>query len=106
MRFEYEGHTHFLEFQRQYKDVPVVRRGVTKVERSKYPYTTARVLRASDEAGKKPTELFSSTVGCLTTDKFSNEAGRIAALRSLTSNLPLKLRVAVWQVYNDRRISK
>lgn len=101
MQFEYDGKKYFLEFQRTKKKIKLNRQGTIAEYTSKYPYTTARLLVASPEGTQ--ILLTEHTVGCLPTDKFSNQAGRAAALSGLIELVADKgLRAAVWPAYTSR----
>jgi hypothetical protein len=112
MQFKFAGNTYFLEFQREYKHISTTHNGKTTTVRSTYPYTTAKLLQASSEPKTVPhTEVAKATVGCMPGDKYSNAAGRLFALRALTSKLrPTKgrkgfdreFREAMWTAYVQR----
>ena len=101
MKFQFAGTTYFLEFQRDHKKVKLHRQGKSEEIRSKYPYTTARLLVAKE--GEKPGLIDEAVVGCSPTDPYSNESGRVMALRALTKPFSKELRRAVWQAYQLRR---
>ena len=113
MRFEFGGKTYFLEFQREHRDITTIHNGTTKTVKSTYPYTTARLLLQSAEPLKTPhDEVAKATVGCMPGDKYSNAAGRLFALRALTSRLrrmaerfggyDREFREAMWKAYVER----
>ena len=111
MRFEFGGRTYLLEFQREHKDVHSIHNGEMTTVKSKYPYTTATLFLVEeapkDGKFRKTSEVLKATVGCLHTDKYSNSAGRLFALRALTSKLrrtkwDKEFRAALWQAYVNR----
>ena len=113
MRFEFGGKTYFLEFQREHRDITTIHNGTAKTVKSTYPYTTARLLLQSAEPLKTPhDEVAKATVGCMPGDKYSNAAGRLFALRALTSRLrrmaerfggyDREFREAMWKAYVER----
>ena len=113
MRFEFGGKTYFLEFQREHRDITTIHNGTAKTVKSTYPYTTARLLLQSAEPLKTPhDEIAKATVGCMPGDKYSNAAGRLFALRALTSRLrrmaerfggyDREFREAMWKAYVER----
>lgn len=100
MQFEHEGSKYFLEFQRKNKTIKLNRQGNKVTYMSTYPYTTARLLKETGGVKEVMTE---HTVGCLPTDIFSNEAGRLHALQGVTKLIPNKdLRAAMWTAYHAR----
>jgi len=101
MKFDFAGTTYFLEFQRNHRTVKFNRQGTQHIIKSKYPYTTVRLLVA--KPGEKPGLIEEATVGCCPADPYSNELGRIMALRKLTKPFSKELRRAVWQAYQARR---
>ncbi len=106
MRFQHQGKLYRLEFERQYRNLKITRNGVTKEVRSKYPYTTAKLLQL--RVGEEPLIVGKATVGCCPTDAYSNELGRRQALRQLTFALAKRdktskdLRTAFWNAYLNR----
>lgn len=128
MKFTHGGINYFLEFERKHKSVTtfekviVVKEStdaagkVTRKEKrenrqktvpSKYPFTTARLLEARGE--KVPNRLAQGVVGCLPSDAFSHEKGRLAALKELSyvlrkqNNAPEGLLHALWDSYLSRK---
>jgi hypothetical protein len=107
MKFQFDGRTFRLEFERKYKNVSVMRGGAVKTTRSKYPYTTATLYEVKD--GEEPKVFARGTVGCLPTDKFSNASGRLFALRELSRAVgkvdgTKELRTALWLTYKNRAV--
>jgi hypothetical protein len=103
MKFEHDGKTYFLEFQRQKKVISINRKGTKIEEESRYPFTTAKLLVVTESP--LPTKLYEHTVGCCPTDEYSNEKGRIEALRGVSQQIPKEnkgLRKAMWGAYTGR----
>jgi hypothetical protein len=78
---------------------------------SKYPYTTVTLYERTEPTTSRI--LFSATVGCLPTDSYSNERGRLYALRALHGFLVAAnkrdpkqygkdFRTALWRAYTQR----
>lgn len=120
MRFEYQGTTYLIEFERQHRVIKWTDDigNVTKRFDSKYPYTTARLLKLVGGVGRELVREY--TVGCHPGDRFSFDGGRKAALTlalydapieksngSGVSQLGLQLdkdfRTAVWNAYHNRK---
>jgi hypothetical protein len=105
MKFYYEGKTYRLEFERNYQQVSVRIEGQLQKIRSTYPYTSAKLYETP--IGEVPKLVLIRTVGCLPTDKYSNEKGRLFALRGLSRALnklkyPKGLIAAIWLAYRNR----
>ena len=103
MKFSVDGVQYFLDFKREYKMVPSGYDKVAKAQimkESKYPYTTANLWK--QEAGKLPGIYRSATVGAYRGDRYTNERGRVIALRALTKGMDLFMRQAVWTAYSHR----
>lgn len=110
MQFEWNGRPYVLEFERQYRE------GF----KTRYPYTTARVLEIINPQETKVVREYS--VGCHFKDQFTYEDGRRAALRMALFDDPRAkknpmaldkgLKTAAWDAYFKRwqdgkkRISK
>jgi hypothetical protein len=111
MRFTFENQDYYLEFQRQHKNVKLTRRfkdasgqehRVVKEVKSRFPYTTARLLQRIVGL-EKPALIHEYTVGCVPADKYSHEKGRLEALRGLTDKIvTVGLKKALWDAYNGR----
>ena len=115
MTFTFNGDTFRLEFQRQHKQIPLVRDGRVKTVKSRFPYTTARLMKLfteTDADGKvtpRKTIFVEAEVGCAKMDKFSKEEGRKSALRLLCARLglakaPKDLNKLIWDTYLNRGI--
>lgn len=107
MKFTYAGSQFQLEFERKYKLIVIRSRvdGEPCVEnkRSKYPFTTARLLSLGATKECQPIITSQVSVGCAPFDKFSYEEGRKQALRKLTQQIESKeLRRAIWTAYQTR----
>lgn len=110
MQFQFEGKTYRLEFQRDQKEIPLVRKGRVEKIKSKYPYTTVRLLEI--EKDRLPKMVESAQVGCAPFDNYTNERGRLEALRALTKRIykskdldvlePIELVRIMWQTYTER----
>ena len=95
MRFTVDGRTYAIDFQRDYRsrdhyeevaeeqaDGTVKLVTVKTTVKSTYPYTTVKILEVDDTIPRKDWKVYRTyTVGCATSDRFSPEAGRKAALR-------------------------
>lgn len=123
MRFQFNGKTYEITFQRTYQSVrnPYWRGVVVDGEiicytdehpeyiRSKYPYTTATiniVVENPDKPGQwNPVEEYrTNTVGCLASEPngFSPNRGRVRALRGMNPTLPKEMLPILWDAYNGR----
>ena len=105
MKFDYEGKTYVLEFERDHKQLTLLRGGRKETVKSKHPYTTATLYVQTSPTTRAV--VTHATVGCCPTDSYSNAAGRLFALRSLTGNLKKlnkdrDFRAALWKTYVDR----
>jgi hypothetical protein len=122
MKFDYEGVSYLIEFERSHRVLQrqvVDQYGVEKVNRidSKFPYTTARLFKVTGP-GKTDRELVREyTVGCAVSDNYSLDGGRKAALAMALYDAPTKdggpsvmassvltkeFRTAVWNAYHSR----
>lgn len=103
MRFQYDGRTYAIEFQRAKRKVAPVAllNSPEPTVPSTKPYTTVRIVEL-DSDGQQVSVFRQATVGCFAKDQFSKEGGRIAALRALTPVLPEPMRPVVWDAYTDR----
>lgn len=129
MRFEFDGLTYQITFSRERKFVqnpywrgivideaiPLHREMLEQhpeMVQSKFPYTTARldVVEQNDPlfpdrwhvlAPEAPYR--TATVGCITSDKFHPNAGRIRALRLINRTIPKEMLPAMWLAYNTRK---
>lgn len=127
MRFEYEGKTYTIEFQRSHRLVQIgydEKTGQDLFANSLYPYTTVNLYRHEklelDGITVIKLEPFRTyTVGCAQFDNYSAEEGRKGALRMLcygnsldlpgTSKAERKgLKTAIWKTYlnRPRQVSK
>jgi hypothetical protein len=118
MKFEYDGVSYLIEFERTTKDRPAhlaYRVGLVK-RVPKAVQTTARILKVTGPL-KTDRELFREyTVGHHFRDKFSLEGGRKAALTMALYDAPTKgggkalmgktlskdFRTVVWNAYHNR----
>lgn len=105
MKFTHNGISYKLDFERRQKIVTLVRDKRSTTRQSKYPFTTATLYELKD--GKEKAKLAQETVGCAPTDTFSKAAGRLWALKALSTKLrktgaPKSLIAAVWDTYLNR----
>lgn len=109
MKFSYAASDYSLEFRRQKKQVSITRRDIagnkfTVSRESRYPYTTVTLYES--RLNMLPTPIYSATVGCLATDRYSPEQGRIHALRALYKKIkPIspELGKKIWEAYRNRK---
>ena len=105
MQFKYDGKNYRISFERQHRDINVIRDGRVKSIKSKYPFTTVKITEhVLGEPGKI---IYRATVGCLPTDVYSKRAGALSAMRELSQQLsrakhPEAFRTAMWEAYNSR----
>jgi hypothetical protein len=106
MRFTFEGRRYELDFSRERKDVVILRDGTKHTIKSLHPYTTVSLKERIADA--LPATVATATVGCLPTDRYSNDLGRVYALRALTQVLTKKhgkskeFKAAMWRAYELR----
>lgn len=104
MKFHFRGAEYSIEFKREHKEVTIHATG--EVVTSKYPYTTARVVRTTTNGGLTNREVVrTATVGALKGDTFTHEGGRLAALRAVTRSMTDEkdFKKAMWKAYTSRR---
>lgn len=112
MKFDFDGQRYLLEFQRDKKTIRTVRHGNVKTVQSKYPYTTARLITISKTSVLETRNpIAEASVGCTPTDSYSNEKGRLYALRALSAvlrraKMDVGLTAALWQAYMNRKEQK
>lgn len=99
MRFRLDDSVFRIVFRRERKDVeyttPDGQRATTL---SKNPFTTVFVYR--DKDGALPGEVFrTATVGCSTSDTYTAEEGRKAALRAISKTLDKPFKRELWGAY-------
>ena len=111
MRFQVDGTTYALDFQREHKYVhvpyPKQTKGGNKImetKRSTHPYTTVRVVVVDDSVPPKQWKTaFEATVGCWhKEDKFTIEKGRLEALRKINRIIPPDMKSPMWNAYLQR----
>ena len=105
MKFSFEGRNYRLEFERKHRNVEILRNGKHRTIKSTYPYTTVTLFEVRPPLA--PRVVAHATVGCMHSDSYSNAAGRLYAMRSLTAMLklheqPKELRTAMWEAYINR----
>lgn len=105
MKFDFDGKTYWLEFERARKTVSILRNGRTKHIHSENPYTFARLFEWP--IGVERRIIASADAGCFPGDKFTKAEGRLRALQALSKQLkrqrlPEGLTAAMWQRYNAR----
>jgi len=105
MRFTFEGKEYKLSFERRHKHVTLLQGNRKVTVPSKYPYTTVTLYDRAPSGA--PSVLASATVGCAPTDSYSNEKGRLFALKELTNALrryriSKEFRTAMWHAYVNR----
>lgn len=100
MRFTHNGVEYKLEFSRHRGPVKAYVAGERQEFQSTYPFTTAQLVTEKSKMDKVVHAI--ATVGCNPVDAYSNEQGRIAALRKLTAKMDKGLRKAIWQSYTNR----
>lgn len=106
MRFTFNGKDYSLGFQRNTQSVKVMRDGKESTVPSKYPYTTVTLYERTSPSTSGV--IAQATVGCIPSDPYSNEKGRLYALRALNQMLfrsqvyDEKFREAMWKAYFTR----
>lgn len=107
MRFEYRGELYALDFARTKRRVPQIdyKSGETVTAESMHPFTKVMVLKSKPDIPWKYWEVvYQAEVGCFTHDFFSNDNGRLWALKKLTGKLPNKeFKSLVWNAYMNRK---
>lgn len=111
MKFEYEGTSYLIEFERQSKVPESSLWGITR------RYTTARVFKVTGPGKTDKQVLREYTVGCSHRDQFNYEEGRKYALTLALYDAPTmndgepvygfnrlskEFRTAVWAAYFNR----
>lgn len=105
MEFVYQGQQYRIEFSRKHKIVKTFREDGKQTEvKSKYPFTTAYLQRKINSETMNGWENVAepATVGCIPTDKFTLESGRLKALKKLTARIAKELREPMWTSYHGR----
>lgn len=105
MRFDHDGKTYALDFQRDYKLIRLGEiNGEVLTAPSRYPYTTARVLEVDQALPVYEWPVYrTATVGCWHKEPvFRLERGRLHALRLLSRTLNREMKVKVWDTYMGR----
>lgn len=100
MKFSYNGVEYKLEFSRHHRPVSAYLAGEKQEFQSTHPFTTVQLVTEKSRTEKVIHAI--ATVGCNPIDAYSNEKGRIAALRKLTAKMDRGLRKAVWESYTNR----
>lgn len=112
MKFNWEGKNYILEFERQHKDVIVgpydEATGIGRKVKSKYPYTTVRVVEVGAN-GRDKTIFRTATVGCWHREAATysrgngfKEISRLRALNMVTKTLPKSMKKLMWNAYLNR----
>ena len=106
MRFQFDGKTYNIGFDRKHLHVDVFENRKKKSVLSKYPFTTA-TLYERREGQPIASTVASATVGCVPTDPYSNQSGRLQALKALTQILTARkfskeFKRTLWKAYADR----
>lgn len=109
MRFQFDDKRYFLTFKRKREHIEITRFGKKHTILSQFPYTTV-TLWEMGVAGSAVSVEFAK-VGCLTSDSYSNEQGRVNALRELNRKLRKlgkseQFRSAMWNAYLTREKAK
>lgn len=109
MRFQFEGKTYSIEFQRDYSTHRSVSTSpeatTTTFVKDTFPYTIARImLHTTTVDGKEKLEVWrTAKVGCWHQEKkFSLETGRLRALRNITRTIPKPMKPLMWDAYHSR----
>ena len=120
MRFQFSDKNYSIEFRRNHQTLIDRRTGEEFL--STYPATTVLIMQVVE--GKKVGDwpvIAQATVGCLDTDRFSLESGRLAALKRLSGEVkvdlngnkkcypcqvPEKMVVPMWAAYHSRKPKK
>ena len=104
MKFEHEGATYFLDFQRDYKQVEVGNTAGEVVRTaSHYPSTTV-ILWKQRENPLAPELYRTATVGCWHKDTFTLEKGRLNAMRLMSRTLSKEMKRKMWASYMNRKV--
>lgn len=106
MRFYYLDREYSLEFCRERTKVKVrdeYMKNVFRLELSKYPFTEAVIREVDPKQAPKYWTIYKfAKVGCLPSDYFSLEDGRLQALKRLTIMIPREMRGPLWNAYHSR----
>ena len=105
MRFEFDGRSYYITFQRKHREYlrHDYETGLDFNVKSKYPDTTVTIFE-TDPAHPLDKKVFrTATVGCWREDHFSLEKGRVRALRLATVTCPLAMKPLLWKAYHDRK---
>lgn len=108
MRFSVEGQEFEISFRRYHPTLYLPDpnlKGTNKKTRTTHPSTEALILVVDPK--KKPVEYDvhrSYTVGCYHQDKFTQEDGRLAALKMISkgNSLSKEFKAAMWEAYTNR----
>lgn len=104
MKFEHNGRSYFVEFERQHKQIKQIDDlGKEREHTSTFPYTTVRLIEVVP--GAKDKMIYrSATVGCWHKEGygFTKETGRLRALRDVCRTLSKEMKVKLWEAYHTR----
>lgn len=117
LKFEFEGTKYRIDFTREARTVKQFRGYADSVDTSngevikvpvvvdvpaRYPYTTVTLWKTMPGGGEVIYRSY--TVGCIHTDSYTLEDGRLAALRMLSksNSLDKPFKKAMWTCYFDR----
>lgn len=120
MIFMHDGQKYSMTFTRRHQQVRVfqdvtetvtvvidgkevtakVRIPVERQVKSRHPFTTVRLDKLFSDGGRETWK--QETVGCIPTDKFDIEDGRVKALQKLNSQIPRDMLKPMWEAYHKR----
>lgn len=99
MNFSHGGKQYRIEFGRKHQEVKTFdAAGHDKKVKSRYPFTTVTLLVLNGVFEK----VAEATVGCLPTDPYSPEDGRVKALQKLNEKVDRTLLKSIWEAYHSR----
>lgn len=104
MRFEFDGTTYELDFQKSNKTVAVFDKalGAYKEQASRYPYTTLLIREVRDGKREQWPLFRTATVGCRHNERYTPERGRCHALRAVMATITRPFYMAMWKAYTNR----
>ena len=111
MRFDFEGKTFAIDFERQRPRVhlpyPIQRSqgNVVRVcQEARYPSTTVNILEVRQDLPAREWSIYrTATVGCWHRDHFNRERGRLNALKLVTRTIPDGMKPRLWNAYLSRK---